>query len=436
MNPANSGGTAADEATGGASGSGASRTMLTTAPPTPTQVTGTHRASAAAHASGSTTATVAAPRRANGTSGDGRRGEVVGEHPARVDAARRRCGRGGRSPATAARRRRDRAGTGRRRRRRAPASCRASTATAATPAAIASTRHPHEPGDRVAQQAAPAAAPHGRGRPMHAVAPPSARRHGRLRGRSPRSWRRSSTTVRRSCIVTAKCSWDTRSARRTSGSTRSRPATSDGDDGQRRRRRRRRRGRPAPGASPTGRGCRSSRPARGTTPATARGLGGEHDERRAPWPASAAGAATWASTATATNAAPVAAPATAPLAAHATAEPGSRRAASWPAMPPTSGAAEGHRAQPLDDRAGEHVAARDGRQQEVADVRRLDRDRPAVAAAAQAEGDGDGDGQRRGRPGRGRGRRRPRPASPASSETSPLSQSTTPPPTRAARYTR
>ena len=42
VNPANSGGTAADEAVGGASGSGESRTMLMTAPDTPTNVIGTH----------------------------------------------------------------------------------------------------------------------------------------------------------------------------------------------------------------------------------------------------------------------------------------------------------------------------------------------------------------------------------------------------------
>ena len=68
MKPANSGGTAADEAVGGASGSGASRTMLMTAPDTPTHVIGTHSASAPHHRSGSNAITAAAPMRANGTS--------------------------------------------------------------------------------------------------------------------------------------------------------------------------------------------------------------------------------------------------------------------------------------------------------------------------------------------------------------------------------
>ena len=81
VKPANSGGTAADEATGGASGSGASRTMLTTAPPTPTHVTGRHRASAAAHASGSTDGDGRRAEEGERHEGDGRRREVVGQRP-------------------------------------------------------------------------------------------------------------------------------------------------------------------------------------------------------------------------------------------------------------------------------------------------------------------------------------------------------------------
>ena len=58
---------------------------------------------------------------------------------------------------------------------------------------------------------------------------------------------------------------------------------------------------------------------------------------------------------------------------------------------PGERAAERHRAQALDDGAGEHVAAGDRGEEEVAHVGRFDGDRPAVAAAAQPEGEGEGE---------------------------------------------
>ena len=82
------------------------------------------------------------------------------------------------------------------------------------------------------------------------------------------------------------------------------------------------------------------------------------------------------------------APVAAPLAVHAAVEPGSRRAASWPAMPPASAPANAIDAEPLGDRPEQDVAPGHGRHHQVASVACFQRDRPAVAAAAQAEGDG------------------------------------------------
>ena len=328
--------------------------------------------------------TVAAPTRANGTSASpARRCGGPSSSPAR--SARRRCGRGGRSPATAARRRRGRAGRGRCRCRRSPASSPAARRPTAMPAAI----------DRavIRVRRATAGSAAGRASPARQTLAPAGRssvgrgpNHGRVGGCSPRSWRRSRTTVRRSCIVTAKRSCDTRSPRRTSGSTRRSAGERDGDDAE---------GDDdgdaddvdgVDGASPTGRSCRSSRPARGCDRRW-RSPGRPSTTRASPVASQRGTCRTWTITATATNSAPIAARAMPALAAHASLEPGSRRDASCPAMTPTSSAGERHRAQPLHDRSGQDLAARHRRQQEVADVGRFDRDRAAVAAAAQAEGD-------------------------------------------------
>ena len=437
VNPANSGGTAADDATGGASGSGASRTMLTTAPPTPTHVTGRHRASAAAQAWGSPIGDGGRAEQGERHERDGRVRRGGGRAASPAAGARRRCGRGGRSPATAARRRRGRAGTARRRRRRAPASCRGGRRRRRCRRRSTSTRHAHEPGDRVAQQPVPAAAPHRRrrGRPAGASAADGAS-----------DVRRGCAAVRRAAggAAARPCAGPA-SSRRSAAGTRGRPAArAPRRAADRRRGRRPRRGR-ATTATPTRSTGSWRMPQRARLPIASPGPG-NHPAIAAPWAASTTTASavasqrgtrpTWTSTATATNAAPVS---------------GAGRRHRWPPTPPASRAAA---ARPAGRRCR----------------RRARRRRPPSAAAGRrggparrgaGPGPAGGGGRRAPRPtpvrrrcrcaGRGRRpRRRPNPstAGPWSrtsatwagvaglSVTSPLSQSTTPPPTSAARYTR
>ena len=81
------------------------------------------------------------------------------------------------------------------------------------------------------------------------------------------------------------------------------------------------------------------------------------------------------------------APVAAPLTVHDAVEPGSRRAASWPAMPPAI-APPNAMARTLGDRPEQDVAPGHRRHHQVASVACFQRDRPSVTAAAEAEGDG------------------------------------------------
>jgi hypothetical protein len=144
---------------------------------------------------------------------------------------------------------------------------------------------------------------------------------------------------------------------------------------------------------------------------------------------------TWTTTATATNSAPIAASAMPPLAAHASLEPGRRRAARCPATAPASrplNAIERNRCttgRVRTWRRGTGAISRwrtSGGSMEIGPPSLPLRSPKAMARAAPA----------------------PMTAGPCSvraaiceavagsSDTSPLSHSTTPPPTRAARYTR
>ena len=229
------------------------------------------------------------------------------------------------------------------------------------------------------------------------------RTHGEVRGRSPRSWRRSRTTVRRSCTVTAKRSCDTRSARRVSCSSRRRSASSsasaatieDGGDGEQVDRvgahaPHRQAAEPVAGSRPAPRdrrrlggeqhgGERRGDPARECRGHERRRRRRRRRGRRAPRQPRTGGPR--------------------------------RRRAGQPARGELSGdrpdhrAGERHRPHPLADRAQQHLAARDRGEQQVAGIAALQRDRPAVAATAQPDGDG-GDGDEADH--RGSARRRPR----------------------------
>ena len=170
--------------------------------------------------------------------------------------------------------------------------------------------------------------------PPRAAPPAVTGIHGRGRARSWLSWRRSSTTVRRSCIVTANRSCDTRPPRRARCSDRSRPttrwatasstATATTDS----------RSvdslvtsrsaiRPSPSAGPV----RSSSAAQTCQPTSAppAGVASQLGMRAACTMVAAA-----------TKRAPTAAPSTAPHHTHAPALDGTRCSASSPATPPAS----------------------------------------------------------------------------------------------------
>ena len=357
-----------------------------TAPDTPTQVTGTHSASAPAHASGSRRSrwpprgARTAPARRPARRGGGPSASRVGRGtPSVWSGWSISCDSG----STASRPSRYRA---------TPTPTIAgvvprSTATAAIPATIARARHAGQAGDRVAQrprqprcQMALRRRP-GEGR-AEAEPRPAARllaaqlaaqqddRAQVLHGHGEAQLRdevgRGARAVRRAGLPASRMAITLRAT------TTAMPMRSTG----------------WPPHPPQGEAADRVDRARGSGRRW-RSPGRRARAARTRSPASAAGAATWVMTATATNSAPIAAPATAPLAAHASPEPGqpARRQLAGDRRRRAPG--EGHRPQPLHDRPGEDLAARDGGQQEVAHVRRLDRDRAAVAAAAQPEGDGE-----------------------------------------------
>ena len=162
--------------------------------------------------------------------------------------------------------------------------------------------------------------------------------------------------MRRSCIVTAKRSCDTRSARRTRASTRSRPDTTTAT---------------IDSTSATAMPTRSTgswrMPHRATLPIVSNGPGNP-PAMAAPWAASTTTAMpvasqrgtrqTWTSTATATNSAPVAAPASGRTGRPGLGGAGQAAGGELAGDPGDERAGEDDRPQALHDRPGQDVASR------------------------------------------------------------------------------
>ncbi len=211
---------------------------------------------------------------------------------------------------------------------------------------------------------------------------------GRLRGRSWASWRRSTSTVRRSCSVTAKRSWPTRAVRRSASSSDTRPssvkpATANADRADRAGQvdpvdlsgQRARLPRVVVGAGTT---WNRSRAAQSMTSAAS----SVAIHRRKPMPE--------ATMAAPMNSAPIRAPGRGP--GH---RPGPQR----PAQPSTGelagdgaddGAQEGGVPQRAPGPAEERLATVDRGQQDEADLGSFQGERSAATARAQAEPEGEG----------------------------------------------
>ena len=186
--------------------------------------------------------------------------------------------------------------------------------------------------------------------------------------------------------MTAKCSCDTRLARRVErfeaqavGERQCAPRPSPAPR------------RPTPGrrgscACPTAPSCRVRSPARSSLWSPP-GSGPPRRSRRARWPPSGAPAARASSTAVTTNSRPISAPVAAAAGGPRRRRSGqpSRRQLTGDA--PHDQAGEGQGAAALHDRRQQHGSARHRSRHQMAHVAGLERDRPAVAAAAQAEGE-------------------------------------------------
>ena len=268
-----------------------------------------------------------------------------------------------------------------------------------------------EPGDHAEQQRAArrarrasAARRAARGRTPAARPVPRtrSRTHGRSRGSSMASWRRRTITVRRSWSVAAKRSWPTSVDRRSAASSARRPTHGQPDHAPARRRPRPARGRATwkrsghstrspNGSAGAGRRCAERR--RRPRARAARGPPATPTQRGQPQSRRATSAAPTDSPTSVT-------PASAPVATHARCAPGSRWAARSPAMPPTTRPTKREEPQLPHGGSPERGGAVDRRQQDVAHLGPLQRQRPAAAARPQTERDGEGGHDRRSSPAR------------------------------------